>query len=276
MVVLALVGLLGVGCGASAAESGDGDEGETLATDGSALLVEVGASLTEALARPSRSIEELEGVRRAARGTDRRIAERDLARAHLFAAEETTGRERRAHFRAVQELTGGARVRDASLAAELDLIGLWGAWRSGARTADGRAQRFADQHEEARDLVLLAWLVRGEIAFARERWDDALAAFRAPLGRLGHPLYAYALYRSAHVMRAQGREDDMRQALAEVRDLGCARDASASTIRVSLEATRALGEAVRRVDDRDRPERCATAAPAIAAGGEEERPPGQR
>jgi len=264
------------GCGAGNAESGDGEDGaESLAGDGSALLVEVAGGVSEVLTPPSGSIEELEGTRRAARGTARRVAERDLARAHLFAIDASTGRERRAHVRAVQELTS-ARVRDAQLSAELDLIGLWGSWRSGAGVADGRAQRFIAQHDDARDLALLAWLVRGEIAFARQRWDDALEAFRATLGRLGHPLYAYGLYRSALVWRALGRDDDTRQALAEVRDLGCGGDAAPGTVRVAVEAARALGEGVSQVDGRQRPEHCASGEATQSTSAEDERPPGVR
>lgn len=263
-------------CGGATAETAA--EPTTLhapATDSAAFLLEVGANLVDVLAPPSGSIEELDAARRAARGVDRRRAERDLARAHLYAAETSDERERARHLREARELTQTTtRIRDEQLSADLDFLQLWVTWRLGQRAADGRAQRFVQHHETARDLVLMAWLVRGEIAFADERWDDALEGFRAVLGHLGHPLYAFALFRSASVWREQGRDDDARQALTEVRDLGCPSDASAPTVHIAIAAARALGETtLTDPSGRERPATCpAEAAPSHGAI-EDERPP---
>lgn len=270
--------LAATACGAGSAELADDEPGVVApATDSAAFLLEVGGNLVEVLARPSEDLDTLEAARRAARGTERLRAQRDLARAHLYAAEVTEGREQRAHFRAMNELTTtSGRVRDEALSADLDFLGVWVAWRAGQRNAEGRAQRFVAHHESSRDLLMLVWLIRGEIAFSEEHWDDALEDFRAVLGHLGHPLYAFALYRSARVWHEQGRSDDSVQALREVRDLGCAADAGAPTMHIALAATHALGESTRPdASGHERPESCADAPATTSTGGglEDERPP---
>jgi len=274
---IVILALASTACGAATAEGAA--EETTLhapATDSAAFLLEVGASLADVLERPIDSIEVLELNRRQARGVDRLRASRDLARAHLFAAEITEGREQRAHFREMNELTTTTtRVRDPQLAAELDFLALWAAWRAGQRNADGRAQRFIDHHATSPDLVLIAWIIRGEIAFADERWDDSLESFRAVLGRLGHPLYAFALYRSARAWHEDGREDESRQALGEVRDLGCGTDPSPATMHIALAATHALGEtSATDPSGRERPASCPEEGATTTTGPlEDERPP---
>jgi hypothetical protein len=245
------------------------------ASDSAAFLLEVGGTLTDLLTRPSETVEELEGLRRAARGPERRQRERDLARAHLFAAEETEGRESRRHLREATEMARSASTssRDETLVAEMDFLQLWAAWRAGQAAASGRAERFVTRHETSRDLVLMSWIIRGEVAFADEHWDDAIEAYRAVLGRLGHPLYAFALYRTARADFQAGRTDESRQALEEVRDLGCPSDASAPTLHVALAATHALAGRTRvAADGSARPESCPLEA-ATSHATEDERPP---
>lgn len=246
------------------------------ATDSAAFLLEVGGSLADVLLPPEQSLDDLEAARRAARGVERLRAARDLARAHLFAAETSEGRERTAHYREMNELTTTTtRVRDEVLSSDLDFLALWAAWRGGQRNAEARAQRFIDHHATSPDLVLIAWIIRGEVAFADQRWDDALEGFRAVLGRLGHPLYAFALYRSARVWHEQGHEDESRQALTEVRDLGCVADVSPATLHIALAAMHALGETtVVDASGRERPASCAAPGAAPTSGAvEDERPP---
>jgi hypothetical protein len=270
------LGLLLVACGA--ASTPDAEEPTTLhapASDSAAFLLEVGGNLTDLLTRPTESIEELEAARRAARGAERRQRDRDLARAHLFAAEDTEGRESRGHLREASESarTAAQSSRDETLNAEMDFLQLWSAWRAGQAAATGRAQRFVSRHESSRDLVLMAWIIRGEVAFADEEWDDAIEAYRAVLGRLGHPLYAFALYRTARAQFQDGHVEESHQALEEVRDLGCPSDASAPTIHVALAATHALSGATRTgPDGRERPASCPEEAVASHAT-EDERPP---
>lgn len=262
-------------CGGAPVEVEEPTTVHAPASDSAAFLLEVGATLTDLFVRPTESLEELETARRAARGVERRQRERDLARAHLFAAEETEGRESRRHLREASELARSAATssRDETLAAEMDFVQLWAAWRAGQAAATGRAQRFVSRHETSRDLVLMAWIIRGEVAFADEHWDDAIEAYRAVLGRLGHALYAFALYRTARAQFQDGRTEESHQALEEVRDLGCPSDASAPTLHVALAATHALSGATRTdADGRERPATCPEEAVTTHAT-EDERPP---
>lgn len=274
---LTLIALVLVGCGASAPPVED--ETPTLhapASDSAAYLIEVGGTLAEILRAPSEPVEALESAQRSARGADRRRVQRDLARAHLLLAEGLEGRdasrERRAATTSAEAASRGS--HDDRLLAEMDFVQLFAAWRAGQRAAEGRATRFVTRHDDGpRDLVLLAYLVRGEVAFADEAWDDALTAYRAVLGHVDHPLYAFALYRSALVWNAQGRTDEARQALHEVRDLGCTASVSAPTMRVALEATSALGEAHHTdPSGHERPDACPE-QPVSTQSIEDERPP---
>ncbi|MCZ7679574.1 MAG: hypothetical protein M5U28_12755 [Sandaracinaceae bacterium] len=212
------------------------------------------------LRRPERSIEELEAARRDARGNDRRAAVRDLVVAHMFAAEEADEREARRLRRRAEQLADAAvrGSRDAGLIAEIDFARLWMSWRSGAANAEPRATRFTERHRSARELVPLAWMIRGELALVGERFDDAVAAFRFALGDLEHPLYAYALWRTAASYRRLGRADDATQALAEVEQLGCASGASAFVVRVATAAASERGSGLRQdTDGVTRPASCA-------------------
>jgi hypothetical protein len=275
---LSLLALVVSACGGAASESPD-EEPVTVsaaATDSAGFLLEVGGTLSEVLTEPQGTIDDLEAARRAARGVDRLRAQRDLARAHLFAGEHSEGREQRNHYREMNELTTtSTRVRDEQLASDLDFLALWASWRGGMRNADARAQRFVDRHATSPDLVLIAWIIRGEIAFEAHAWDDALECYRAVLGRLGHPLYAFALYRSARVWHEQGREDDAQQALREVRDLGCGTDVSPATLHIANASAHALGEQTAPdTSGRERPASCPEGGVPTTAGPlEDERPP---
>jgi tetratricopeptide (TPR) repeat protein len=237
-------------------------------------LLGIGAETISLLARPDRTADQLEADRRTARGQERRDLDRVLAVAHLYEAEEADGRDARAHRRAADRAaTAAARgTRDAYLAAEMDFIGLWTAWRGGSRTAARRVERFLDRNASSGgDLLMFAWMIKGEIAFEAERWRDAATAYRYVLGSLGHPLYAYALYRTAQVWQREGRGDEAREAFGEVVSLGCPDDASETTTGIALAASRALGEPTSTTEEgRVRPSRCARVATASA----EELPPG--
>jgi hypothetical protein len=237
-------------------------------------LLAIGADTISLLARPDRTADQLEADRRSARGQERRDLDRVLAVAHLYEAEESEGRDARVHRRSADRAaTAAARgSRDAYLAAEMDFVGLWTAWRSGARTAARRAERFLDRNATSGgDLLMFAWVIKGEIAFEAERWRDAATAYRYVLGSLGHPLYAYALYRTAQAWQREGRDDEAREALGEVASLGCPGDASETTTDIALAASRALGEPASTTEaGRTRPSRCARVATASA----EELPPG--
>ena len=214
------------------------------------FLMEVGAETT-VLRRPERSIDELEAARSEASGTDRRTIVRDLVVAHVFAAEDADAREARRIRRRAERMADAAvrGSRDAQLNAEIAFLKLWMSWRAEAGNAATRAERFTDRHRDSGDLLLLAWMIRGELAIEAERWDDSLEAFRFALGSLEHPLYAYALYRSAHSYRALERADDATQALSEVEQLGCARGASPLVLRLATAAASERGSGLREDTD---------------------------
>lgn len=264
-----LVASLGCACGGPQATAARAD-----AIDPPALLLEVGASTTELLRAPEQSIEALDAARGEARGPDRRRALRDLARAHLVAAEGAEDREARRHRRSAERFAENAAQgsRDSAFNAEMAFVQIWLAWRGGAASASGRAERFTTRFAEATSLAPIVWMIRGEIAFESQRWDEAATAFRFVLGQLGHPLYAYALYRTAACLAQQGREEDSRQALREVAQLGCDGGAPASTMQVALRAATELGAGARTDPEGvTRPASCPEETSTAAEG--EERPP---
>ncbi|AKF08258.1 tetratricopeptide repeat protein [Sandaracinus amylolyticus] len=269
--------LLGVvGCGGAQVRTTSASGG---AIEPAALFVEASNGRTDLLQAPEASMDELEAARRSARGAERRRVLRDLARAHLLAAESSEGREARRH-RSDAERAADAAVngsRDSTLLAEMAFVSLWLSWRAGERAAVGRAERFTTRFAGAGELALMAWMIRGELAFAAERWADAATAYRYALGQLEHPLYAYALHRSAESWDHEGRADDARAARTEVVQLGCASDASDATMRVVQIAARELGVAmVADESGRVRPSTCATTTTRSASGGDDELPPAMR
>ncbi|MEZ4337261.1 MAG: hypothetical protein R3B82_11600 [Sandaracinaceae bacterium] len=217
------------------------------------FLAEVG---TEAAPRvfafPTRTVDELEDARRAARGDERRALGRDEAVALMYAADGAEAREaRRLRQRAERILDASGRGnRDASLGAELDFVRLWMSWRAGSGARAGRlAERFATRHRAAGILTAMAYMVRGEVAFADEDWDEAVARYRFALGQLGTPLYAYALYRTAHVHGRRGEREQGLSTLREVEQLGCDGSAARTTVRVAAAAATELSTGLRQDAD---------------------------
>lgn len=241
----------------------------TVSIEPADFLMEVGATWSSVLRRPERGIDELESARRQARGPERRQVTRELAIAHLFASETAEEREARRLRRRGEEMADATSSgsRDARLTAEMEFVKLWMSWRAGARNAASRASRFTDRHREDGGLHTLAWMIRGELALAADQHEDALTAFRVALGRLDHPLYAYALWRSAQAYERLGRTEDAEQALREAEQLGCASEASPFVQRIALAVAEARGTGARRdADGVTRPATCAT--PAQRGSGE--------
>lgn len=269
--VLAL--LLLSACGASGARPvtpASSDELQPLA-----FLFDVASASIEVLTPPERSIEDLTAARGDAHGGERRAILRDLARAHLVAARNTEGREARRHRESVERFTENASEgsRDDTLTAEMDFLEVWMAWESDARNASARAERFTNRHETAGEMLLVVWMIRGELAITAEDWTAARDAFRFALGRLDHVLYAYALYRTAYAWHRAGDDVEARQALTEVVALGC-ESGEPRTMRIALLAAGQLGVGTRR--DPDGPVRPATCPEAGAHTEDEEegwRPP---
>lgn len=240
--------------------------------DAAAYLLEIGAESTVVLRRPERSIDELEAARREARGPDRRTATRDLIVAHVFAADEAERREARRLRRRAEQLADAAvrGSRDSTFLAEIAFAKLWLSWRAGASNAEQRATRFTERFRSAGDLLTLAWMIRGEIALDDERYDDAITAFRFALGQLEHPLYAYALWRTARAYRLLRRSEEATQALTEVEQLACARSPSPFVVRVATAAASERGSGLRRDPDGvTRPAACPSPAERAADGESE-------
>jgi tetratricopeptide (TPR) repeat protein len=248
-----VIALCAIACGASQSA-----RSTTVRVDPGEFLLEVGGQSASVLTRPERSIEELETARRDARGNERRAISRELVIAHMFAAEQAEGRDARRIRRRAEQLADSTvqGSRDDALLAEMAFVKLWMSWRAGTANAAQRAERFTDRYRQSGDLLTLAWMIRGEIALDGEDYDDALTAFRFALGQLEHPLYAYALFRSARAYRVQGRTEEADQALAEVESLGCA-SALPSTIRLANAAAGERGTGVARgADGVERPASC--------------------
>ncbi len=142
----------------------------------------------------------------------------------------------------------------------MDFLLLWMDWERGAANVATRAERFTRRHDDAGDLLRLAWMMRGELALEAHEWQAARDAFRFVLGSLGHPLYAYALYRTAYAWHAEGDEEQARRALEDAAALGCAADASAPTSRIALRAARQLGVGQRTDGARAVPASCPEAS----------------
>lgn len=227
--------------------------------DGGDYFIAVARARTPLLREDARSIEELEAARDRARGAERRRALLDLAQAHMLVAGESSSRDERRHRAQAERYASAAATgsRDSEILAASAFIELWLAYRAGDRNAAARAARFTTRFAQSGELVLLAWVMRGELALSGEEWDSAATAYRYVLGQLEHPLYAYALYRTAETQERSGRREEARATLEEVARLGCSPSASEPTRQVALRAARAHGMGMRRGEDGvERPENC--------------------
>lgn len=262
---------LGAGCGGSTPQVAHAESTVTL--EPAAFLQRVGAEASVVLREPERSVDELDEARQGARGSERRQALRDLAVALMYLSFEAERRPARRHReRAERMLTAAARGnRDATLGAEVDFVRLWMAWRSELRPAPRLAERFTRRHESAGTLTTVAWMIRGEIAFAAEDYEEAASAYRFALGQLGTPLYAFALYRTAHTHRERGETEEAAQALDEVIRMGCEEGAHEEIMRVSTAAASESGSGLRLdADGVTRPAVCPTPGEESEEATEEE------
>lgn len=194
------------------------------------------------------------------KGAERRELERRLARARLAEAETAADLKQRKKTLA-QAMRSAERAQkgesDGFRAAEAEFLALWIAWRSERPTRASLAEAFTRTRSDTVELYALAWALRGEIALEMERWDEAKAAFRALFGHIEHPLYAYALYRTAAAHAGAGEDDEQKQALTEAMNMGCARGARAEAMEMALLAAAELGERGRKdADGVTRPAAC--------------------
>jgi hypothetical protein len=183
-----------------------------------------------ALQAPEQELEQLEEAISDAEGDERRALQLQAAVAHLLAAEATEEEEEaERHLRAADQMAqrAGRRTEDPELERVTAFIRLWCAWRLGKRNSGRLLDRFARDHRDDEQLMRLVWAIRGERHFESEEWDEAMSAFRELVGNTDDPLYVMSQYRTGQclVRLEQGRRG--RQALREVRNLGCDLEAPA-------------------------------------------------
>lgn len=263
LALLALLVLL-VGCAGGATVVRSGEPAPTF--EPRAFLEAIAAEQTDLLRAPERSIEALMAAREGTSGEERRGIFRDLARAHAALARSSDGREAHRQRERADRFAEQAGARDAHIEAEMDFLALWMDWESDARNVAARAERFTRRHDDAGALLALVWMIRGELALQAGEWQPARDAFRFVLGSLGHPLYGYALYRTALAWHSEGDEAQTRQALEEAAALGCPDDASAPTSRIALLAARQLGVEERAEGGRSVPASCPESSAPEAEG----------
>lgn len=162
--------------------------------------------------------------------------------------------------------------KDAYLLSDMEFLLLWNAWRGQRSGVAAQAERFSTNHADIAELATLAWAIRGEASLEDKNWDAAAQAYRFMFGSLDHPLYAFALYRTAASMSGAGRDEDAKQALTEAVSMGCAEGVAQRVLDVSLAAASELGLTGKRgKDQRLRPSTCK--AGKAAGPMEDEAPP---
>ena len=271
---LACALLFAVGCGASTPTPAT-SSGGVRAVGPKNYLLHWAAEWQPLLAPPGATSEELRAQVRELRGRERQEATlryanaliRDMAQAE--AEEDTRGMRRaRREFRRV--LRRLARVR-GDLAAVRDFIDLLASWRLGEERAQRLAERFTGRHEEPRELHGLAWMILGELQLEAEDLNDAATSFRYLMGDLEHPLYPFALWRTAEIHGARGEESEQRELQEQLVRMGCDPDVREETAMVAAAVAREAG--IPRVEGRYAV--CVDGG-ADARDAENELPPGYR
>ncbi|MCA9582590.1 MAG: hypothetical protein KC416_12405 [Myxococcales bacterium] len=177
-------------------------------------------------------------------GDERKKVLRDLAVAHLHAAEGTDDKKaQRKHRRESDRyarLASRGRVEDYRRA-EMRFVQLWNAWRAGEKKAEKLAETITEEHRDALDVYNLSWAIRGEIALDQGHHKEAASHYRYLLTLIEHPLFTFALYRTAAIQEDEGRKEDAEQALREAVNMGCKEDASKPALEASLAAAAKLG-----------------------------------
>jgi uncharacterized protein HemY len=257
------------GCGASSTNSETRVHVEVGPFDGDAYLYEHAIASVPLLAVREGRVEEAEAALETARGASRRGAMRDLAFAHVVAAEGAEAADARRHRQKALRWVDRAsqRNRDEDQVRELRFLRVWNAYRSGARSSGDLVASFTARFQDHSEVTRIAWMVRGELAFAREDWAGAREAFRFVMASLDHPFYSYALYRTAQAFRSAGEEEEARSRLADIRDRACRDGASDEDLTFGRRAWAELREpALAEPPPTDRPAWCPSIEPAAATG----------
>jgi hypothetical protein len=233
------------------------------------FFLDLGEERTSLFGLPIEPIDTLEARTKAGKGGERRKAMTHLVYAHLREAEVALDdRSGRRHLNAAARMARTLRrgIRDPRLHAEMAFVEVWVSWRTGRRNAANLAARFVKRHRANRELVYLAWAIRGEVAFQRKRYRDAEKLFRFLLTAVDHPLFAFALYRIGHCYMGMKRGEEAGKALTEVVQLGCSAAVSPVTMRVVKTAAEEMAIPMKReADGRPRPASCPPLEPADAS-----------
>jgi hypothetical protein len=245
-----LSAVLAAACGGSSVKTKKLSLGDF---DPHAHLLAFAENRTAIMKAPEESLELLEdqlvpGVK----GASRRALERKIAVATFRAAESEADpkAQKKARNSALRLAEKSKKAEsDAYAAAESEFLALWIAWRAEKPSARSLAAAFTSARADTLELYALAWAIRGELALEYKDWDDAKTAFRSLLGDITHPLYAYALYRTASAHEGAGEEEEQKQALLEATQMGCDRGAAAESLAIALLAASELGERGRKDKD---------------------------
>ncbi len=236
---------LAAGCGGGSANSSTTVHHEVEEFDGNAYLYEHAIANVPLLAVREGRVEEAERAVDEARDPGaRRGAMRDLAFAHVAAAEGAEEADARRHRQQALRLADRASRsnRDEEQLRDLRFLRVWNAYRSGARNAPELVTAYTTRFQDHSEVTRIAWMIRGELALAREDWSGAREAFRFVMASLDHPFYAYASYRTAQSYASEGNAEESRSRLADVRDRACRRNATEDDVRFGRAAWAELRE----------------------------------
>ena len=110
-------------------------------------------------------------------------------------------------------------------------------------------------------------MIRGAIELGEGHWREAERAYRYLLGHIEHPLYPFALLRTAHTLQERERGGEAREMMEQVIAMGCHGE---QTPELELTVEAAAYELQVRLNE-GRPLDCTEAG---QGGGEDELPPG--
>lgn len=240
------------------------------------LLDYIGENV-EIFARPQLTSDELEDELDHARRRERDELTVRFVMALLYEADDLEYEDelrdaRRARRNAKRALRDLRRAR-GEMAATRDFVAVLLAWRGQEEDASELAAEFVEEHDDSTELLEFGWLVLGETSADVGDWDEAARGHRYILGQLEHPLYPFALMRTAHMHYERGRDDEAEDVLQQVVRLGCPEEVEPAVREVAEAAASELR--VGMIDGRF--EVCTGEEQVTEAGAlDDERPPGYR
>jgi hypothetical protein len=154
---------------------------------------------------------------------------------------EAADAHRREARRLLREAARGN--QDRSIGVRIDFLLVWLSWEGerGRESTFSQINRFHHRYGDGEGVLLgVVWLIKGELEMEERHYQRAQRAFRHVLDQPGHPLYGYALFRTARCWTVLGEVSLGIDALGEVERLGCASDASPLTMTLSARAGQLL------------------------------------